>query len=288
MNSSSVDNSSAFMGFQYPYEKSKVAILQMPYEGTSTYIKGQAKAPKAIIDASQQVETYDIELEKDFIDEIGFHTLPPLKCGNLGPEEAIDLLQKETSKILKNNKFPIIFGGEHSISLGAVKAAKEKFEDLCVLQIDAHADMRDEYENSKFNHACVMSRVREIAPVVSVGIRSYCIEEAELIKNKYFDAIFGPKLNEEVINKIISKIKSKYVYITIDVDGFDPSIMPAVGTPEPGGLGWHETLSLLRKVCSKKNVIGADIVELAPIEGQIYSDFTCAKLAYKLAGYCLI
>ena len=159
--------------------------------------------------------------------------------------------------------------------------------DLCVLQIDAHADMREEYENSKYSHASVMARVREICPAVSVGIRSYSKEEAKLIKEKYSDVIFDSRIKGKE-NEILSKIKEKNVYITIDADGFDPSIMPGVGTPEPGGLLWDETLSLLKKVCAEKNIVGFDIVELMPISSNAASDFTCAKLAYKLAGYSLL
>ncbi|PIT84577.1 agmatinase [Candidatus Micrarchaeota archaeon CG10_big_fil_rev_8_21_14_0_10_45_29] len=281
------DDTHSLMGFAYPYANSKAVILQAPYEKTASYLKGQASAPAAIIKASCQVETYDIELQNDFIDKVGFHTLPPLQIENLPPEKAVDALEQATSKILADGKFPIILGGEHSLTTGAVRACKKKHADLCVLQIDAHADMREEYENSKYSHASVMARVREICPAVSVGIRSYSKEEAKLIGEKYPDVIFDSRIKGKE-NIILSKIKEKNVYITIDADGFDPSIMPGVGTPEPGGLLWDETLSLLKKVCAEKNIVGFDIVELMPIPSNAVSDFTCAKLAYKLAGYCLL
>lgn len=281
------DDSNSFMGFAYPYENSKAVILQAPYEKTASYLKGQAQAPAAIIKASCQVETYDIELKEDFIDRVGFHTLPPLQIENLPPERAVSALESATAKVLADDKFPIIFGGEHSLTSGPVCACKKKYADLCVLQIDAHADMRGEYENSKYSHASVMARVREICPAVSVGIRSFSKEEAKLIDEKYSDVIFDSRINGKE-EEILSKIKEKNVYITIDADAFDPSIMPGVGTPEPGGLLWDETLSLLRKVSEEKNIVGFDIVELMPIPSNAVSDFTCAKLAYKLAGYALL
>ncbi|MCX8163068.1 MAG: agmatinase [Candidatus Micrarchaeota archaeon] len=282
-----LEDKNSFMGFNYPYEKSRAVVIQAPYQGTSTYRKGQALGPKAIIHASNQVETYDIELKDDFIDKIGFNTLKPLKIQKLSVSKAIEQVYKTTKKVLEDKKFPIIFGGEHSISLGPIKASKEFFSKIEVLQIDAHADMRKNYMGSEYNHACVMARVREICPVVSVGIRSYSKQEAEIIEKNYKEYFYGPEIGEEEIKKILQQLKNK-VYITIDVDGFDPAIIPATGTPEPGGLGWNETLKLLKQVCTKKEVVGFDIVELAPIVGENYSEFSCAKLAYKLAGYCLL
>jgi len=274
----------AFMGFNYPYEFSKAVVILAPYEKTATYRKGQAAGPDLIIDASNQVETYDIELQADYIDKIGFCTLDKLPIQELEIEQAIEVLYKETKKQFENKKFPIIFGGEHSISFGPIKAAFETFSNLSVLQIDAHADMRDSYEGSKYNHACVMRRAREIVKVVSIGIRSYCLEEAELIEKFYKKQVYGPELKENDFEKIISQL-TQNVYITIDIDGFDPSIMPATGTPEPDGLEWKTTLRFLKKVFEKKEVVGFDIVELAPIQGENITEFNCAKLAYKLAGY---
>ncbi|MFH0927288.1 MAG: agmatinase [Candidatus Micrarchaeota archaeon] len=279
----------SFMGFAYPYTGAKAAIISAPYEGTSTYLKGQADGPKAIITASNFVETYDMELEEDYVDKICPHTLPELKMQKLPPKKAIDMLYEQTKKVFQDKKFPLIFGGEHSISSGPVRAAHEIFPgSLTVLQIDAHSDMRNEFEGSKYNHACVMARVREMVPAVSVGIRSQCKEEADIIRQKYSGVVFGADLSPASMDKILSKIRTKNVFITLDIDGFDPSIMPATGTPEPGGLLWNETLSLLRRVAQEKTVIGADIVELAPRKGDITSDFACALLAYKLLGYCLL
>ena len=283
-----MESKSPFMGFQYPYENSKVVIIQVPYGGTSTYLKGQDLGPNAILEASLQVETYDIELKQDYVDKLQFHTLPELKVQKLPPKKVVDALQGAVDKVLDDGKFPLIFGGEHSITTGGVQSAFAHFDDLTVLQIDAHADMRNEFHGSKYNHGCVMSRIREMVPAVSVGIRSYCVEEAKIINEKYSDVIFGPHLNSQIEDKILSKIQTKNVFITIDIDGFDPSVMPATGTPEPGGLLWNDTLSLLRRVAKEKNVVGADIVELAPRNGEIITDFACAKLAYKFAGFCLL
>ncbi|MEM4360900.1 MAG: agmatinase [Candidatus Anstonellaceae archaeon] len=278
------EDKNAFMGFNYLYDSSKVVVVWAPYEKTATYKKGQALGPLAIIQASNQVETYDIELKKDFIDEIGIHTLKPLEIQNLNVEQAIEEVYKTTKKIFDDKKFPVIFGGEHSISLGAIKASREIFEKIDVLQIDAHADMREEYLGSKFNHACVMARAREFVNVFSIGIRSYSKEEAEVIEKYYKNYIYGPDITEGQFSKIIKKLKEK-VYITIDIDGFDPSIMPATGTPEPGGLEWGPTLKFLKKVFLQKEVVGFDIVELSPLEGENITEFNCAKLAYKLVGY---
>ncbi|MFA5108798.1 MAG: agmatinase [Candidatus Micrarchaeia archaeon] len=278
----------AFMGSQTDWEDAKVVVLPVPYDSTASYKSGQRHGPNAIIDASRQLELYDIEFAREISKELKFHTLSELQCDKSSPKKVIDALQDTVDKILEEGKFPLIFGGEHSITTGAVQSAFAHYDDLCVLQIDAHADMRDEYEGTKYNHACVMARVREVVPAVSVGIRSYSVSESKIISQKYSDMVFGPALDAKIIDKIISRLNKKNVYITIDIDGFDPAIMSATGTPEPGGLGWYDTLSLLKKVCKEKNVIGADIVELMPMQGQHSSEFACAKLAYKLAGYALL
>lgn len=285
MESNQLTDSQSFMGFQYPLENSKVAVLQAPYEKTSTFAKGQAAGPQKIIEASNQVETYDMELKKDFIDSIGFHTNPAMHIKDLPPEKMVEVVQAQTAKVLEQHKFSLLFGGEHSVSIGAVQACFTHFEQLTVVQIDAHADMRDEYEGSRFNHACVMARIREMVPAVSVGIRSMCKEEAELIDEKYSDVVFDPTLDSTRIELIHSKIQTKNVYLTIDIDGFDPSIMPATGTPEPAGLEWESTLKLIKRIARDKTIVGMDINELAPIHGQVRSDFNCAKLAYKSCGY---
>lgn len=267
------------------YDKSKVVILPIPYEGTVTYGKGTLKGPKAIIEASKNLELYDIELDEE-IYKAGIHTLSNLDVEK-EPEKTIEIIYKKIKKLLEDNKFVVVFGGEHSITSGTVKAMKEKFSDLSVLQIDAHSDLRDSYDGTKFSHACVMRRIFEMKiPFVQVGIRSQDIEEADFIKEKRLNPYFAKDIykNDNWMNEAVDKL-AENVFITIDLDGLDPSIMPSTGTPEPGGLYWYHILRLLRKVAEKKNIVGFDVVELAPIENLKFPDFLAAKLTYKLIGY---
>jgi len=280
-----------FLGLdvEYPsYEDAKVVILPVAYEGTATYGKGASKGPRAIIEASKQVELYDREIGKNVCD-IGIYTL-----GKVGieetPEKMVENVYSSVKKEIDNNKFVVVLGGEHSITTGAVKAFKEKFSSLSVLQIDAHSDLRDEYEGSKFNHACVMRRIFDMKiPFVQIAIRSFCDEEAELIKKNDLKPFYAEDIykNDKWMNDAVDML-SENVFITIDLDGLDPSIMPATGTPEPGGLYWYHILRLLKKVAKSKNIVGFDIVELAPISGLSFPDFLAAKLTYKLIGYSLV
>ncbi len=278
-----------FLGVENDFKAAKVGVLPVPYDSTSSYRTGQRHGPQAIIDASRQLELFDIEAGKEIYKEIGFFTFDEIQCSKKDPAHVIAAVQESVAEILKAGKWPLILGGEHSISSGAVAACHEKHGELTVLHIDAHADMRPEYEGTPYNHASVMARCRRVGPVVSVGIRSYSEEEAKVLRTKYKDVIFDASpLTEARVKEIISKIKTGNVYVSIDIDGFDPAVMPAVGTPEPGGLQWVETLRLLKEVGRQKNVVGADVVELCPLPGSVVSDFACAKLAYKLAGYCLL
>jgi len=268
------------------YEKSKAVILPVPYEGTVTYGKGTANGPKAIIEASKNMELYDIELDKEIYD-VGIHTLKELKVEKK-PEDVINQVYDSVKKIINDNKFPVVLGGEHSITLGAVKASKEKYDNLSVLQIDAHSDLRDSYDGTKFSHACVMRRVIEICPIIQVGIRSMDIDETKFIKKIAHKNIFFAKdMHNNWYDKAI-KLLTNNVYITIDVDGLDPSIMPSTGTPEPGGLLWYQTINFLRKIAENKNIVGFDVVELSPIKENHAPDFLAAKLTYKLIGYSLL
>ncbi len=277
-----------FLGVENDWDKAKVGVLPVPYDSTSSYGTGQRWGPNAIIQASRQLELYDIESRADFSQTLGFFTFPELMCSKKDPARVVKAVEESVDEILKAGRFPLTLGGEHSITPGAVRAARAHYRDLCVLHIDAHADMRHSYEETEYNHACSMARCREIVPVVSVGVRSYSQEEADVVEGKYKDFIFdaSPFLPKR-IEQILNRLSGAHVYVSIDIDAFDPSIMPAVGTPEPGGLDWYEVLSLLRRVGAKKRIVGADIVELAPIPGQPASDFACAKLAYKLCGYAL-
>ncbi len=277
-----------FGGFEEKYtdyKKSKVVIFPVPYDGTLSYRAGSRNGPSAIISASKALEFYDIELDASFY-KIGIHTTGELEPIMSSPQDMQKEIERVSAGFIKDKKFLITVGGEHSISIAVVKNMSRKYKNLSVLQIDAHSDLRDSYENSRYNHACVMRRIREICPSVQVGIRSMCSEEAQYIrKNKikifYADYIRG---NPDYIDEVLQML-TENVYITIDLDGLDPSIMPAVGTPEPGGMLWYDTLKLLRSVFEKKNVVGADVVELSPLPPDTASDFLAAKLVYKMIGY---
>lgn len=270
----------------FEYATAKVAILSVPYEGTVTYGKGTSFAPSAIINASKNLEWYDEEIEESPY-KVGIYTANPLEVAKDDwPEEVISRLDKSCSEFLAANKFVIVLGGEHSISLGFFNALKKKYPDLSVLQLDAHADLRGEYDGTKYSHACVIRRIREECKnVVQVGIRSLSEEEAELIKKERCDIFYAKDIikDGDWMDKAISKLGNN-VFITFDVDVFDPALVPDTGTPEPGGLGWYTILEFLKKVFKKKNVVGVDVVELAP-KGNVGSDFTIAKLVYKMVGY---
>jgi agmatinase len=263
-----------FLGLQNDFKKAKAVVLPVPYDSTTSYRSGTRDGPHAIIVASRQVELYDIELKKSIgLDDV--YTTDELEPSMAGPEQTIRRVESAVSEIAKNSKFPLMFGGEHSITLGAARALKKHYKDLCVLQLDAHADLRDEYEDTKYNHACVMRRVREVACAVQAGIRNISSEEIAYVKKENVKNIFFE--NDFDIDKIVSAL-GKNVYISIDLDCLDPSIMPAVGTPEPNGLSWEQVNRMLKEVFAKKNVVGADIVELAPITGNSAPDFLAAKL----------
>jgi len=273
------------------YKSSKFVIQSAPYEYTSSYLSGSDKGPEAMIKASQFVELYDEELDMESYKLAGICTLHPMDFKNKVDEKAIKLIEKETSKLIEDEKFPVTLGAEHTISLGVVRAIKEKFEDVCVLQIDAHSDLRESYHNNPYSHASVMYRIQELGvPLTQIGIRAQCIEESELIKsskkiNTFY--IHNIRNNENWMTEALKSL-GKNVYISIDADGFDPSVVPAVGTAEPNGLFWNETLDFLKLVIQKKNIVGFDVVEIAPSKGSILSEYTMAKLIYRLIGYLSI
>ena len=263
-------------------ETAKVVILPVSYDGTSTWGKGAAKGPAAIIEASANMELYDIETDSEVYKKNIFTAKPVTEKSS--PKKMVEKVKQTVDEFLKQEKFVVIIGGEHSVTTGAVSAYAEKFKNLSVLQLDAHSDLRPEYLGSKYSHASVMSRVRELCPIVQVGIRSMDIIEKPLIdKNRVFfaeDIYDKTNWQNQAINKLTNK-----VYITIDLDAFDPSIMPSTGTPEPGGLGWYQALEFLKKVVKQKNVVGFDVVELCPNKNERSSDFLAAKLIYKLLSY---
>jgi agmatinase len=278
---------------QTTYEQSKVVILPIPYETTTTYRKGCQNGPAAIIKASDQLEAYDIELEQEICQETGIFTVDAIADTrinpNLSPEAMIEMTAKRVSELIADGKFVIALGGEHSITAGVVQAYQQLLsEPFTVIQIDAHGDMRHSYEDSIYNHACVMRRVLDMGlPTLPVGIRSICLEEAELIKEQQIPVIWAKDIYQDSdwIEKAIAQITTNKVFITIDLDGIDPSLMSGVGTPEPGGLNWYELTKFLQTVFKQFQVIGCDVMELAPTSDSVVSEFTAAKLIYKLIGY---
>ena len=276
-------------------------MLQVPYEKTTTYRKGTKNGPDAILEASENMELYDEELDLEIF-KIGIYTLRPLNIKVKTPGSALEIIEKKVERLLNDEKFPVILGGEHAITVAAVSAFKRKYRNITVVQLDAHADLRDQYLGSKFNHACTMARVLEKCQVVQIGIRSISAEEYITIKGKNETLKKSPlmyssrhrknnwilfasdMIDNRWINKILTKINGS-VYLTIDLDYFDPSIMPSVGTPEPGGGTWYPTLRFLRKLSKKATIVGMDLVELCPRKGSPAPNFLAAKLAYKLLGY---
>ena len=275
----------AFPPAQYAeFDTSKVVVLPVPYDSTTDWRAGSREGPNAIIDASHFLEQYDHELQRN-VYEVGIHTLPELIPAMQGPEETVERVRQATGELLDKGKFVVMLGGEHSLTIGAVRAHRERFDRLSVLQLDAHADLKNKYEGSRFSHACVMRRVFECCPIVQAGIRSMSQEEQEFIKEKGLRPHYAKEspLSEAEEKDIVSSLTDD-VYVTIDVDVFDPSIMAAVGTPEPGGMGWYEVLELLKLVAGQKRIVGFDVVELAPREGPAACTYLAARLVYKLIG----
>ena len=267
------------------WEKSRIAILPVSYDLTTSYRPGTSTGPRAIIDASRYMETYDDETGKEVYKQ-GIYTAEEIKPINPEPEEIIKKVEKEVSAILKAGKFPIVLGGEHSITLGAVKAFKKKFKDFSVLQLDAHRDLRHSFQGSKHSHACIAKRIIELTSLTQVGIRSLSKDEAGR-EYKNLKTFFMKDMIDKGnwISEAIDSLTSDKVYVTIDMDALDPSVMPSVGTPEPGGMGWYETLALLKRLSLEKKIIGFDVVELSPIAGNVGPDFLTAKLIYKFLSY---
>jgi agmatinase len=263
------------------FENARYCVLPVPYDKTSTWLKGSDWGPEAIIDASAHLELYDIETDSEAYKN-GVYT-HEWSFKPAGQEEMVEKVYSAVHRFLQNDKLVITLGGEHSISIGAVKAVCDMFEEVTVLQLDAHADLRNEYQGSHYNHACTMARIREYLPIVQVGIRSMDIVEKHSIQK---ECIFYSKDIHDSIEWIdqVVRLLSQNVYITIDLDVFDPSVLPSTGTPEPGGLSWYSVLGLLKKVCQERNMIGFDVTELCPGEIKA-SDFLAAKLVYKLMSY---
>jgi agmatinase len=263
----------------------KFVVIPAPYEATASYGKGTSRGPAAILRASRHVETFDEDLVSEPCDA-GIHTLPPLRLKGLGAREVQRRIHDSVSRVVSSRKIPAMLGGEHSITPAAVSACKQRFKDISVLQIDAHADLRERYTGTRYSHASAMRRVLDICPLVQVGIRN--ISEDEYVFAKRSGQLkrmhFMHGLTGKSFGRIVGQLK-KHVYVTMDVDGLDPSVIPATGTPEPGGLSWQQALSLLKRVARAKKVVGFDLVELSPIKGLAMADFAAAKLVYKMMGF---
>ncbi len=278
---------------QTAYTEAKAVIIPIPYEATTTYRKGCEQGPDAVLEASDQLEAYDAELNQETCHTFGIFTTGYVADTRMNPdlsaEEMLTAVTEQVSQCLQDQKFVVAVGGEHAITTAVVQAYQQSLgESFTVIQIDAHGDMRAEFEGSRHNHACVMRRILELGlPTLPVGIRAICQEEADLIQAQSIPVVWARDMatNPDWIETAIATIKTEKVFITIDVDGLDPSFMPGVGTPEPGGMGWYETLSFLRRVFETHEVIGCDVMELAPLMDSVVSEFSTAKLVYKLIGY---
>lgn len=263
-------------------DTAKVVLIPVPYDGTSTWGKGADKGPKAFLEASENMELYDIETGTEVYQQGVF--LADAITENSSPEAMVQAVHATTKSYIKKNKFVTLFGGEHSISIGTIRAFNESFENLTVLHIDAHADLRPSYEGTTCNHACAVHEASQTTNLIQVGIRSM-----DQIENSFLDpekTFFAHDMvqDEYWMDKAID-LMTENVFISLDLDAFDPSIMPATGTPEPGGLLWYETLAFLKEVFAEKNVVGFDIVELCPNEQSKPSEFLAAKLYYKMLSY---
>ncbi len=269
-------------------DRAAAVILPVPYDGTSTWKKGADAGPAALLDASANMELYDIPTNSEPYRH-GIATVAPIDCPS-DPETLAGTVEREVGRHLRAGRLPVVIGGEHSVSIGAIRAVAQAVEPLSVLQIDAHADTRETYMGSPYNHACVMARAREVASIVQVGIRSIDVSELERLDRSrviWADEIIGSQPNDSAwIDRVISLLDAS-VYVTIDLDAFDPSIVPATGTPEPGGLTWTQVDTLLTRVARARHVAAFDVVELLPTPGQWASDFLAAKLVYRFLAEIL-
>jgi agmatinase len=273
------------------WKNSRVAILPVPFEQTVSYGRGTARGPAAILRASAYVEFYDEETGRDVMAETGIATLPPLRTAGRKGGAALGQIRDRAEGIVGSGKFLVALGGEHTITSALVRAHLGRWPGLSILQIDAHSDLRESYQGSPWSHASVMARVCEFVDprrIVQVGIRAQCREEADFIRSRGITTLYAHRLREgrpgAWMDRAISKL-SKHVYVTFDVDGLDPAVMPATGTPEPNGLGWDETMRFLRRLASRRTVVGCDVVEFSPLRGLHHADLTAAKLVSKMINY---
>jgi agmatinase len=270
------------------YKNSRAVVFPVPLERTTSYENGTKHGPAAIIAASRNMETYDEELGRETVREFGIATIPPIETEDGTLDKVLAELHSAELQLLADGKFPVVLGGEHSLTPPLVSAAAKHYPDLSVLQIDAHADLRDSYLGNRSSHACAMRRVLEICPAVQVGIRSLSLEEAEAVHSLRTKIYWARQIArapfEFWVPRVVEDL-TEHVYLTIDLDAFDPGYVPATGTPEPGGLDWYQVTALVRSVVGQRKIVGMDVVELLPQRGDHASDFLAAKLIYRILGY---
>ena len=279
-----------FLGAKYASsrQESRFVLLPAPFDSTASYGTGARFGPVRIIEASSQLELFDEELLTEPW-KGGIFTEEPLDLPVL-PEKAAGVIQQAVANVLEQGKVPILLGGDHSVSIGAIRAVSEHLGPVDILQLDAHADLRDQYQGSRFSHACVMRRAWECGNIIQVGLRSLSGGEWEFLKDQGRRPVFARQIREnfrEALVRVLDSLTGRPLYITIDVDCLDPSVMPATGTPEPGGLSWYELTGILRAVVERSGLAGFDLVELAPVAGLHHAEFTAARLVYRLIGYAV-
>lgn len=273
---------------EHDYESAHFVVIPVPYDGTTSFRTGSRYGPAAIIDASRHLEDFDVELGCD-PSASGIYTLPEMTPDASGPGRVVEQVRKAVADTLRSDKTPVLIGGEHTLALGAVKACSDSYEDLSVLYLDAHADLRNSYMGSELGHATVARRISETCPIVQVGVRSISEEEFEFAQSEPDVKVhFWPTGRDELdLHDVVCGQLSRHVYLSIDLDVLDPSIMPAVGTPEPGGMSWWDTIRLIREVSRRSRIVGFDVLELSPEEGPVACSSTAARLTYKVMGYIL-
>ena len=273
---------------EHDYESARLVVIPIPYDGTTSFRTGSRYGPAAIIDASRHLEDFDVELGCD-PSASGIFTMPELTPDASGPEWVVEQVRAAVEETLSRNKTPVLIGGEHTIATGAVRACADKYGDLSVLYLDAHADLRESYMGTEWGHASVARRISEVCPIVEVGVRSISEEEFQFAQcEQRVNIHFWPaEGDEQCLHDAVCRQLSANVYLSIDLDVMDPSIMPAVGTPEPGGMSWWDTVRLIRAVSRNSSIVGFDLVELSPEEGPVACSSTAARLAYKVMGYIL-
>ena len=266
----------------YGYNESEIIILPVPYDETSTWIRGADKGPEAILEASVNLEFFDIETWSEAHLK-GIHTVEPV-LERESPEKLVNAVHERVGSLLDQGKFPVLIGGNHTVPIGSFRAYAERYKDLTILQLDAHSDLRPVYEGSEYNHACAMARAREVAPIVQVGIRSMSIDELPFADSNRIFYAYQLYKDKSLYFRALDLL-TENVYITIDLDVFDPSIMPSTGTPEPGGPDYFELMFFLKDVIKSRNVVGFDVVELCPSLANKAPDFLAAKVIYQILSY---